>query len=86
MGEGDNKTLKALEDKLQHWLSKEISTSPLDSQKEELKTLEQDRRKIFLDREKELWLESRALWLQQGDENTKFFNNFANKRKSINTI
>lgn len=31
-------------------------------------------------------MKSRATWLESGDQNTKFFQNYANHRKNINTI
>jgi hypothetical protein len=39
-----------------------------------------------LEKEKEWRLKSRALWLQVGDENTKFFHRYANCRKNINSV
>jgi len=48
--------------------------------------MENTRRRILLDKEKEWCLKIHALWLQSEDENTKFFHNFSNFQKSIFTI
>jgi hypothetical protein len=52
----------------------------------EVKLLEDKKRNILLEKEKEWRLKSRALWLQAGDENTKFFHRYANCRKNINLV
>jgi hypothetical protein len=42
---------------------------------------------ILLEKEEKTWrLKSQALWLQVGDNNTKFFHQYANFRKKLNTI
>jgi hypothetical protein len=42
--------------------------------------------KFFLRRKKSWHLKSWALWLVVGDQNTKYFQNFANYRRNYNTI
>ena len=44
------------------------------------------RSQILKDREESWRLRSRAIWLLEGDNNTKFYHKFANGRKAINTI
>jgi hypothetical protein len=49
-------------------------------------TLEKQKRQLLMDQE-EVWRKkSRAIWLKSGDENTNFFQAFANERKIRNTI
>eukprot|EP00253_Pinus_taeda_P008879 PITA_08879 len=47
---------------------------------------DQNQNKILLEKEEEWRIKSRAIWLKAGDENTRFFHNFAKGRKSANTI
>eukprot|EP00253_Pinus_taeda_P028876 PITA_28876 len=57
-----------------------------DDTKLQLMNLESQKAKILLEKEEQWRLKSRAIWLQVGDGNTKFFHNFANGRKASNTI
>jgi len=47
-----------------------------------IKNLEHSRNK-YLKENEELWRQrSRAIWIKSGDQNTKFFHNFANYRRN----
>ena len=54
--------------------------------KEQLITLESSKAKILRHIEEDWRLKSRATWLLVGDENTKFFQQHANGRRTANTI
>eukprot|EP00253_Pinus_taeda_P034625 PITA_34625 len=56
------------------------------SSKDRIISLEKAQNQLLLAKEKEWRLKSRAIWLKAGDENTRFFHNFAKGRKSVNTI
>ena len=53
---------------------------------EELEKLEAMKESLLLQEEKKWRLNSRALWLAEGDQNTKVFHSYASQRKNINTI
>jgi hypothetical protein len=50
-----------------------------------IKLLESKKCKLLLDRQNDWRLKSRTIWLNQGDQNTKFFHNYARFRESQNT-
>ena len=54
--------------------------------KDSLVNLQGKRNTIVLDKEETWILKSRAIWLECGDENTKFFHSYARGRKVLNTI
>jgi hypothetical protein len=55
----------------------------IEEHKTKVKRLEDKQRKLLLEKEKEWRLKSKALWLQAGDDNTKFFHRYANCRKIL---
>eukprot|EP00253_Pinus_taeda_P002898 PITA_02898 len=67
-----------------------LSTSTWDTMPFEKKNKIRDltaRKNELLLKEEITWrLKSRALWLREGDRNSKFFHSFANARRKINTI
>ena len=52
----------------------------------QLFALETEKAKLLRQKEEDWRLKIRAIWLQAGDENTKFFQQHANGRKAANTI
>jgi len=54
--------------------------------KEALLQLEKNKRKLLETREVEWWLNSRAIWLENGDKNTRCFQAYAQGRNIHNTI
>jgi hypothetical protein len=56
------------------------------SSRENLKSLEARRRQLMADQEATWSLKSHAIWLDNGDENTKLFHAYAKGQKFANTI
>lgn len=51
-----------------------------------LKDLESKKENLIRQKEDNWWMKSREPWLEWGDNNTKYFHKFSNRRKSVNTI
>jgi hypothetical protein len=90
MGKGqkkkDDRLLKEVEEGLETLYNSEGFGYLTKTHKLEAKQLEEKKRNILLEKEKEWRLKSRAIWLQAGDENSKFFHRYANGRKNINFV
>jgi len=82
----DEAELKKVEGVLKKLENTGLSSYSTIESKDQLIKLESE--KIRLPRQKEeTWrLKSREIWLKAGDENSKFFQQYARGRKSINTI
>jgi len=78
--------LKQLEIELSHIYDSDGGGLGTLEDKEDL-VRKEGRRNILLQEKEETWrLKSRAVWLECGDENTKFFQAYAKGRKCANTI
>ena len=53
---------------------------------EDRSKLEKRKKEILRNLEDEERIKSREIWMEKGDNNTKFFHCFANQRKNLNTI
>eukprot|EP00253_Pinus_taeda_P029580 PITA_29580 len=81
-----NEDLTKIREELKSLESMESDGYSSQSSKDRILILEKSHTQILLAKEKEWRLKSRATWLKAGDENTRFFHNYAKGRKSSNTI
>jgi len=79
----DDRVLKEVEKDLEVLYNRE-GFGFMNEKQKIVKVLEDKRRHILLEKEKEWRLNT--LWLQVGDENTKIFHRYANRKKNINSI
>lgn len=82
----DDKILKGAEHAIAAFEDSSGATYLAPVDKELYSTLISTRSQILKEREESWCLRSRAIWLVEGDNNTKFYHKFANGRKAINTI
>lgn len=82
----DNLTLNEAERVIAEFENSSIGTFTTQESKDEYNLLIAKRSQILKEREESWRLRSRATWLTEGDNNTKFYHKFANGRKAINTI
>eukprot|EP00253_Pinus_taeda_P025504 PITA_25504 len=82
----DNLTLEEAEKVIAEFKESSIGTFPSPEKKVEYTSLISKRSQILKEREESWRLRSRAIWLLEGDANTKYYHKFANGRKIINTI
>jgi len=82
----DEQYLSLIEDQLEQIHQMENVAFSSASSKDEIKALEAHKRKFLADQEVAWWLKIRAIWLDKGDENKKFFQAYEKGRKASNTI
>eukprot|EP00253_Pinus_taeda_P025512 PITA_25512 len=78
--------MSRIREELKHMESMETDGYSSQASKDRILFLEKQQNKTLLEKEEEWRIKSRAIWLKAGDENTRFFHNFAKGRKSANTI
>lgn len=78
--------LSRINEELQKLESIEADGYATQESKEKIVALEKHKNQILLAKEEEWRLKSREIWLKVGDDNTRFFHNYAKGRKSANTI
>eukprot|EP00253_Pinus_taeda_P033090 PITA_33090 len=82
----DDQTLKEAERIITSYDDSSDGIFPNQESKEHYTSLVTKRSQILKEREESWRLRSRAIWLIEGDDNTKLYHKFANGRKAINTI
>lgn len=82
----DEAILKFVEIDLEALESLEGDGYEMEEKKRRIKAMEGERYRILKDNEEKWRLKSRDIWLEAGDENSKFFQNYAKGRKNTNTI
>eukprot|EP00253_Pinus_taeda_P030057 PITA_30057 len=84
--EAQNEDFNKISEELKKLESIEEDGYVSQASKDRIIHLEKLKNQILLAKEEEWRLKSRAIWLKAGDENTRFFHNYAKGRKSENTI
>eukprot|EP00253_Pinus_taeda_P029408 PITA_29408 len=81
-----NEEMSRIREEMKQMESMEIDGYSSQASKDRILLLEKQQNKILMEKEEEWRIKSRAIWLKAGDENTRFFHNYAKGRKSKNTI
>jgi hypothetical protein len=84
--QNEERELQATEEQLEAFYQEADEGLLTDITKNNIKTLEARRKQLLAEQEATWRLKSRAIWLEQGDENTKFFHAFSKGQKASNTI
>ena len=82
----DEQTINQIEEDLQKLQNKDGGGFLTQEDREKLYSLEASINKILKERQEVLRLKSIAIWMECGDDNTKFFQAFAKGGKQQNTI
>lgn len=82
----DDETLRNIETEIANMEDEHGRGYQCSEHKDHLTSLATQRDKILKDREESWRPRSRVIWLQEGDNNTKFYHKFANGCRVINTI
>ena len=82
----DDHSLKQIENDLEVFETEQGGLYRSEEHKNHITSLYSTRGKYLKEKEDKWRLRSRAIWIQEGDANTKFYHKFANGRKAINTI
>lgn len=82
----DELVLKSIEIELEALEILEGDGCEMEEKKERIKAMKVERNRILKDIEEKWRLKSRAIWLEVGDENSKFFQNYAKGMRNTNTI
>eukprot|EP00253_Pinus_taeda_P022290 PITA_22290 len=82
----DRRVLSSIQSELESLLSSSSWSSMSFDKKNKIRVLTMRKNDLLLKEEITWRLKSRALWLKEGDRNSKFFHSFANARRKSNSI
>lgn len=81
-----HKELSNLEEIIQSFFDKNLAQIFTNIELEQLTLLKKRKENILKIKEETTRLKSRAIWLNNGDKNTRFFHKFTEGRRKVNTI